>query len=216
MKRIVSAALSLLAFAPLAACGDDGGPSTTPAADTAQGGDSGGDTTGGTGFQSAFPASTQLSAMTDAERTALCAEVNAYGVANVPDAEMDRAGCTLSAIVAVAMNANEGQTCEQLVEACLAQPEEPGQDEGPCDGLIEATCTATVGEISSCLDARLVQIQPLLALTCESTMEQLQSLEQDVPEGCKAMQAKCPELFESEEGGDPQAGEGGGGTPTPR
>ena len=230
MKRIVSAALSLLAFAPVAACGDDGGPSTTQAADAATStdaaGGASGDATGGgadveapaAGFNSAFPEATEMSSMTDAERTTLCGELQAHVETVIDLSEMNRAGCTLSAIFSVSMGAAQGKTCEELVTTCLAESGEDGGGD-PCEGMIDATCEATVGEVQACADARLMQIKPLLAITCASTMDEVEAISggaEQLPEACAPMQAKCPELFESEEGGDPQAGEGGGGTPTPR
>jgi hypothetical protein len=205
---------ALLTSAPLAAC-DDGEATPTPSADSTSGADTAtgtdASTAGGTeGFTTSVSTTAAFNTLGSEDKATLCGDLTTYTEAIANNEDMRRAGCALSALIAIAMEANEGKTCDEIVAVCLAEPETPSEEETLCDGLTAADCEATVGEIAACVEAQAAQMEIFATFTCASSLESLPA--EGLPEACSALETKCPELFEDEGEQPPSGGE----TPQPQ
>ncbi len=173
----------LLALAPAAllftACGDDGVKPAPP-------------------FESSVAAETQVSTLDTAGSESLCNEAEAYWNANVDESALVRMNCTLTALIFGGLGGGaEGASCQDIVNACIAEGSaEP--ESFSCDEFIGTTCEATVAEVSSCLEAQVNALNSLAAsLSCSSSLQSLGNVGA-VPSGCRALEEKCPELFEDD------------------
>ncbi|WP_437335011.1 hypothetical protein [Sorangium sp. So ce394] len=187
----------------LVACGDDGeegtsGPGgTSSTSGTGTGGDGGTDGTGGNGGTDGTGGNggetggdlddKQLGDLTDEEAQAVCDAV----AASAADVTKEDA-CELVGLIAAA-TPDSGLDCETAKEQCIAEPDEPAEEE-LCTAEDFAGCAATVAEFKACTDS---QFEMIKALTCESDLESFK-----LPPECEAVDEKCPELFGSDTGGE--------------
>lgn len=128
-----------------------------------------------------------------------CMNQAAWYDANQPS---ETAGCTLAALYS---GATTQEQCEMVRDECLANPEtpEPADCSDATAGDI-GECTATVDQVSACLEARQnAFIDAVNMLDCAS----LDMLPAE-PAACTSIFSICPSLDSSVE-------EGGSTTPTP-
>ncbi len=180
MKRF---SLNFLICAPaalaLVACGDDGAAPAPP-------------------FEASVAAETQISTLDAATSQSLCSEAEAYWNANTSESALIRMNCTLTALIFGGLGEGEGASCQDIVNACVAEGSvEP--ENFTCDEFIDTTCQATVAEVSACLEAQVNALNSLAAsISCSSSLQSLGNVG-ELPSGCRALQTKCPELFEDDD-----------------
>lgn len=135
--------------------------------------------------------------LTEAEAEALCHETTA-GL----DAEWTKEqNCTVGAV----FYTQDKAACEDAKAQCIAEPDEPEDDEeddgDDCDGAAEDLkgCSATVGELRTCLSVLTKQFTDLTKLTCDDAGTVSEDDFDAIPAECAPVQEKCPDFFGDEE-----------------
>ncbi len=173
-------------------------------------GDDDGAGSGGSGL----PADQPVSQLTAAELQQLCSSMSEGAAVPVADV------CKMTGLMAAALEAAFAGTadmaalreaCRSTREQCLASGPAPATTTEACTA--PANCTATVGEVESCIDASAALARQTYAAmpSCES----LEASDLDgtstttetatTPPECAALETKCPGMVSDSSGG--------GGTP---
>ncbi len=143
----------------------------------------GGDGDSGSGVDS----SKALSDVTPAEQQDLCD----YGQSLVSAEDSKSLGCYFSAIFFSETEAD----CQTAYDACMAEPDNTEQS---CDLGTPPDCASevTVGEMEACAREQANAVTAAAgSLSCASDPAELESLN-ELPPACKAVETKCPALFE--------------------
>lgn len=144
------------------------------------------------GGSSGVPDSTNVTELTESQKTALCEE---FADRFKPISENLKApSCAIEGIIAEMSGG--GETCEDARDACLAKEDDGEAEDCSMQEDIPEDCDITVGEYRDCLDAYAGQVKDLAAdITCDSDLQDLQGVEApETPAACKTVQTKCPEL----------------------
>jgi hypothetical protein len=166
---------SVVVVAMLVGCGSSGGGGTGGSGGSAgisggKGGAGGaGNTSGGGPFTTSVPASTPLTGLSSAQQTQLCKDFTTYA-----DATLVPALCKLDGLLAAAFTG--GTTDAQVQAACAAGYSACLTADGGSTVMCNAngvpsTCTATVGDLTSCLNmqsAAFAQVPSCSTLTVAS------------------------------------------------
>ena len=171
------------------------------------GGGSGG---GGGTVNSGLPPDEKLSELDDASLQKICqAFDDGYNSAITPSDSV-RVECTGTAIESSASNVNgeivvDVQKCQQMADACVANPPQNVTDDSAAPDLDCTTamqnsnlqnCGATVHEFEACVNAMISEVENLRAMLTCANGKMLLSSDQDInfaslPE-CKSLQTDCP------------------------
>lgn len=163
---------------------------------------SGSDSSGG--FSTSVPASKPVNTLTQQEQTQLCSDLNGY-VDDTLTEQLKVPLCRGKALAAALQggaktDAEARAACKPAYEKCLTEPVDTGFDSKQmCDAPAQ-DCAATVGELSSCIQALPGYLQASLpdlpacdaieiAKLSEYTAEKPQPAE---PAACTAYEKKCP------------------------
>ena len=128
---------------------------------------------------------------------AFCQELATFLASQISEAEMKKLGCVL---LAVAFTGGNAAACNQSLQECMSSSEvTPSTEDASCDTERVQDCTATVAEMEACYEEMIGKLDSLASrASCSTSMADLQSLEQK-PASCRAVEAKCPNLFEDDE-----------------
>ena len=149
---------------------------------------------GGDGGGSGVEGSKALTELDATERQDLCD----YGQSLVSEADSNKVSCYFAAL----FFSETEEDCQAAYDACIADPE--GSVEESCN--VDETppaCAAdvTVAEIEACAREQANAVSTLAnSLSCSSDPSELETAG-ELPPACKAVEAKCPELFEDDEQG---------------
>ena len=166
-------------------------------------------------------ASRRFADFTPADVSAFCAAAARAGEELRDQVQDDRdlkqgvcmsAGMMSAAFAAMDPDANPRSVCEGAVNECLhATPPPPDPEEETCEDRLAryGDCTATVGDLESCLNAKVgPQLEALRAMadiTCAEVAaaieaeEDLPGVEEvEEPAVCKELEAACPGLTADE------------------
>jgi hypothetical protein len=163
----------------------------------------------GAGAHSGVASAQKLGELSSADAKQLCEWASSQVDAHSFEPTKEQA-CT---IFGVGFTDNPTE-CQQLVDACVAAPEqddamaddEAADDEPDCDdAMVDAElmgCSATVAEYEACVRAAVDAIEDVFSnLSCaEAGMTDLEDdADEQEPEACKALEIKCPGVFEDED-----------------
>ena len=204
MKILRTLAVVLVAVVGFGACGGDGGSGSPSTVDMGED-------------------NVVASSLTQAEAEAACQQVVAAEAAQVGESDAKQIGCITMGIMMKVMGGGDAQACQMTYDQCMQSDEvfeedDSGQGDDPCKDVYEESknCEATLGELETCYNARMAQgfaaMQQMKSLNCNSTDEDMQAMDNmdSIPEECKVIEEKCPELYQSTVlGGD------SGGQPAP-
>lgn len=150
---------SIAMVALLVGCGSSGGGGTGGSNGSGSGGISGGGKGGGSGnnpgggtFTTSVPGSTPLTGLSGTQQTQLCKDFMTYAD-NTLMPELCRVdGLLVAAFSGATSDADVRTACTAGYNACLASD---GGSTVTCNpSSVPSTCTATVGDLTSCLNAR--------------------------------------------------------------
>ncbi|RYZ04855.1 MAG: hypothetical protein EOO73_22010 [Myxococcales bacterium] len=137
--------------------------------------------------------------LTDAQFEALC-ERAAKEAEDVLGEDAKKATCGFAALFATTLSGAMGEEadalCKMTYDECLAEPEEPSENE--CTKPTES-CTATVGEIETCFSDTIAQAKAGLAdlPSCDDLGTEFEvPTDNETPASCEIVQEKCPEALE--------------------
>jgi len=159
---------------------------------------------GGTGssapgkVDSGAPDDTPAGELTDAQFDALCKSLGETA-GTVLGADAKKATCGFAAYFATTLSGAMGDqaatACKMAYDECLAEADETTDDE--CTKPSES-CTATVGEIETCLNDTIVQSKAAIAQLpgCDDLGKEYEApAESQPPASCQVVQEKCPEVL---------------------
>jgi len=213
MKNVMISFLAITALLLIPAC-DSGGSGGS--GDSGNNNDGGTTNDGGTngnptsGFVTGLDQGLALADLTDDQQIAACEAGDAYVAANADHDDMQKATCAFSGMFASMMQ----MTCQEAVDACMAEPHE--MEPSTCANDVQdlSDCTdITVGEVEACIDAEMTVVMEQMATLAGYTCAELEadgeaimaSLEDEsTPAACDGLEAKCPVFFED---GDDDAGD---------
>jgi hypothetical protein len=185
---------ALLAAMLLAACSSGG--SSSP--------DGGSSSTGP--FDTTISSSLRLSELSSSQQQTLCEEFQAFATSTSWD-DVIEGGCRLGGIIAATFSNPQDDAalqaaCMTTYEQCKSVVNDPSTtadvdctpDSGPW------TCSATVGEVITCLNDTVTELANILLsipMCSEVTLADVQgdagiSFDLQSPPSCQALQAKCP------------------------
>ena len=165
------------------------------------GSDDGGKGSAGPGkVDSGVPASKPANELTDAEVQSLCKSLGEAASLAFDSGQGKQAMCGFSAyfLASFVPGDNQGEVCSMAYDECLKQPAEVTQEE--CDKP-SSSCTATIGEIETCYNDSLAQVQEMLNVLpgCDDVgteYEEPATGNDASPASCKVVQEKCPEALD--------------------
>jgi hypothetical protein len=134
-----------------------------------------------------------LDALSADERVALCNEVQSSAPS---DADSHRVDCYASALFGGSAD------CQADVDACLAEPPAPEEDE-PCADAEDAVlpdCAneVTVSELRACVRAQSTVLGQIAdEISCESDPDDLLTQVSDASAPCDLIDEQCPDLLDS-------------------
>jgi len=151
------------------------------------------------------PADTQLSAVTAADRQKLCDFAEAQMDVSKEDA-CKATGVAMAAFGMVGGSATDATlqaACKAAYDSCM-QSSGTTSGESTCNTTtpIEGTCTATVGELESCMKDEAAQAKSAMAAmpSCDkltvSSLADLGSISTETPASCNTVNTKCPGVGE--------------------
>lgn len=146
----------------------------------------------GAGGGSGVDGSKTLTELNATERQDLCD----YGLSLVSDADSTKVSCYFAAL----FFSETEEECQAAYDACIADPDDSIEETCNIDDNPPA-CAAdvTVAEMEACAREQANAFSTLADnLSCTSDPGELADFG-ELPPACKAVQAKCPELFEDEE-----------------
>lgn len=167
---------------------------------------------GGSGSVTTLDSSKQAGSLSDAEKTQYCKDVNAYNAAAISEADTKKVAC-FSAVASTIFlggtppkdDAELRSKCKTAYQECLAKPVEKadaGATVDDCKDAVKdlANCTATVGELNTCVADRAAAGKSYFAKVdsaCDGlSLDGGSGLDKELedPASCKAVEAKCPNL----------------------
>ena len=164
--------------------------------------------------ESGAPASTPATQLTDAQVKSFCDSASQAAAATLESGEARQAMCGFSGYFVASLGAASGggdpaATCKMVYDECLKAPAETTQSE--CTKP-SSTCTATVGEIETCLNDSMAQLQQMLKTLpgCDDVGKDVQDPMLgmgETPPSCQVVEEKCPEVLDDVP--DPSAMMGG-------
>lgn len=180
--------------------GSNSSGSGTGGSGTASTGSGGGTGSGTPGkVDSGAPDNTPASELTDEQFDALCKSLGQTAGAVLGE-DAKKATCGFAAYFATTLSGAMGDAaaaaCKMAYDECLADPEETTDDE--CTKP-SSSCTATVGEIETCLNDTIVQSKAAFAELpgCDDLGKEFETpAESQPPASCQVVQEKCPEVLE--------------------
>lgn len=142
-------------------------------------------------FVSALPDESPVSSLAGVEWSTLCDELGAW--TNDVFAAAPESTCLLGGLVL----GGSPQGCETMVDSCLASADAPPPP--ACDASLQAGCTATIGEIETCLNQVVTVIGSLGGnVSCETTLDRSMLAGVLRPltgaTSCLSLQSTCPAL----------------------
>ena len=201
MNRHVSIFLTALAFA---ACDDSGSDTETPAtggSDTSTVGGSDTSTGGNSGVSTGVEATAQVSTLSEADRTALCGDLQAYGDAHIPWETYQTFSCAGMGHMFASEDA--AVTCAASYESCMADWVDTDRPWACGVMASEAECTVTVAETIACAEAVVAAYKVHVDLTCDSPAADVEAFlalqAEGLPAACAPLATKCPNEFGPEE-----------------
>ncbi len=163
-----------------------------------------GATCGGDGgaFSSGVDKGTQIGNLSEGDAQKLCSSLNDWFTHQLAP-KLKEGTCRFTAVLASGLGgskdpAAQKATCKAAYDACLKQPAESDNLGGECSKP-SGTCTATVGELESCVN----EMGPLMEQyfgafpTCDqlgSGSVSLPTSQPQTPMACTSLQTKCPGL----------------------
>lgn len=147
---------------------------------------------GGDGGGSGVEGSKALTELDATERQDLCD----YGQSLVSDADSTKVSCYFAAL----FFSETEQDCQTAYDACIADPDDSVEETCSIDEAPPA-CAAdvTVSEIEACAREQAAAVSSLAdSLSCASDPAELEDIG-ELPPACKAVETKCPELFDDEQ-----------------
>jgi hypothetical protein len=192
--------------------GNGGNAGVFGGAGAAASGGAGASGASGTGSQgdvdTGLPPTKVLGEVTAAEAPALCDALASSAGNAIDRSELKRFTCTIAALSDAIRQGASGMAeidraaCNQAVNECLAEPDEP-TNENNCESTQLATtlmgCQATAGELEACLNASVEQLSNLFdAFSCNSQLSELMmggGFEE--PAACETLDMKCPGVLDS-------------------
>lgn len=181
MKRVLRSGVVLMGLvsALCAACGSDDG---------------------GSGFSPSVSSDKELGSLSEPDVKKLCDDVQSYASSvadSLKDVSCRSAGIAAAVTGGAETDADARVACKTAYDKCLATPADT--DEEPCERP-PATCKATVGELTACLNAYPTYVKATLPnLPACNTIEvaKLSSYfetpdKPEAPAACKTYDTKCP------------------------
>ncbi len=154
------------------------------------------------GFSSTIDGKTEIDKLTTAQQQTLCDEVTSFSKTSGLEQDMTELLCRYGGILAAALTAPDGATDAQVRAACQTGYDMciSTQSSGTCNVAGAATCTATVAELSACLNdgfesyqAALKATPPCSAITAAAIQSSQSSSSPAPPQppSCVTYQQKC-------------------------
>jgi hypothetical protein len=144
--------------------------------------------------------------MSPADRATLCTKVESFLPTLMSKADM----CKLSGMMGAMLGMGGGDLkalCTAAYDACMKEPDDPVETTGDTASCSQgmSTCTATVGEIESCMNdldammrAEMAKIPSCSQLTLSDFTATSTTTETTTsPASCTALEAKCPDMGET-------------------
>jgi hypothetical protein len=174
----------------LSACGSDGG-------------------SGSATFTTSVPSATPLNMLSSSQLQTLCNDLKSFAMSSSVYADAKDAGCRLAGMIAAALSGKTTDSdlqaaCTTAYNQCKSAPVDSGTmtDTGLACTAAPPTCTATVGEVTTCLNDEFSQLGQLLKSIPSCSQLTKAYLNGDAgivggsneaPASCKSLEAKCPE-----------------------
>lgn len=169
---------------------------------------------GGSGSVSSIDSTKQASSLSDAEKTQYCKDVIAYNKANTSEADAKKAACFSTAVSSIYLggtppkdDAELRSKCKTAYSDCLSKPAATSGDAGTtttddCSSATKdlANCTATVGELNTCVADQVAAAKAAYAkfdTACDNLQMDGGGLDKSTytqPASCKAISTKCPAI----------------------
>jgi hypothetical protein len=158
----------------------------------------GGGGDGGGSVASGVPPSTMLGGMSADNLRKVCDSVDQWGKQAGMEDKLKEFGCRMrgNVIAALAEPANRASDCHALYDPC-AQAPAPTASSGAACTPPPASCSATVGELETCLNQMPQVIDELLVIlpTCDQVASAagnpIATALTKIPSSCQALNAKC-------------------------
>jgi hypothetical protein len=168
------------------------------------GGSSGSGSGGGSTFSSSIPGSAMIGSLSASDQQKLCGELESYESSSGFKAAELKASCGLAGILAATFapdqtDAGLQAACKMAYDECTTTVNAP-PDASQCN-LSSGTCTATVSELTACVNADLAAASSISVPSCASlTAATLKdatsgsgSSQTMQPAACMAVETKCPD-----------------------
>ena len=161
----------------------------------------GGSDSGG-GFSTSVPSSQQLGSLSDADTTKLCNDIKSYQTSL--NSQLKALSCKTSGLFGAAFaqpatDAEAQSACKTAYDKCVAAPAQSDGDDA-CTPP-PASCTATVGELTACMNDlpgyitsasnAIPSCASLKLSDLMSTTDPSDSVKE--PASCTSYEAKCPD-----------------------
>jgi hypothetical protein len=160
---------------------------------------------GGSSFSSSVPGSATIGSLSDSDKQKLCNDLAAYVSSSTFKSGEVKASCSFAGVVGAALatdqtDAGVQAACKKSYDDCAAQITSAPVDASMCMPP-GATCTATVSELTACLNADVAAFNSIDVPSCASlTVASLNNMTTDPgstsqpmqPAACATFQMKCP------------------------
>ena len=156
------------------------------------GGDEGG------AVSSGVPGSTVLGGMSNDSLQKVCASVDRWGKQAGMEDKLKEFGCRMRGNVAAALSQPDSRrdTCQALYDPCAQAPAPTAASGAGCTPP-PSSCSATVGELETCLNQmpqvidELLVILPTCADVASAPGNPIATALTKIPSSCQALNAKC-------------------------
>jgi hypothetical protein len=157
-------------------------------------------------FSSGLDPSKTPATLSPAERAALCGKVDSFLPSVMSKADLCKISGMMGAMFGMMGGGDLKALCTAAYDACMNEPTEPtdpSDTESCSQGM--STCTATIGEIETCLNdiasttqAEMAKIPSCSQITASSLTSVATSTSTSTnPASCTALEAKCPDMGET-------------------
>jgi hypothetical protein len=165
----------------------------------------GGSSDGGSSFSSSVPGSAMLGSLSAGDQQKLCGELESYVSGSTFKSGEIKASCGLAGILAATLATDQSDAgiqaaCKMAYDQCATGINNATADAAQCD-LSGSTCTATVSELTACLNADVAAFDSISVPSCASlTAANLKNSgpasapAQTEPAACAAIEMKCPNI----------------------
>lgn len=163
---------------------------------------------GGSGdFSTSVDGAAEIGPMARAQKNTLCEDVNNYARSLLPDNRQKVCtiiGIALTARDNPAANDSAQDSCADKRDECLSGDDNFIEDD--CFEDVTSQCDVTVNEYARCVNARVLQVKAIFDKVPACSGVTLDDLGTDyvdgfldLPEDCKTIQTRCPDLLDDDD-----------------